>query len=56
MNKTLGQFKLHIENGSFTNNEIIVMLGENGCGKTTFIKMLTGSKKYTPDETTDEVS
>ncbi|QRV91298.1 ABC transporter [Ceratobasidium sp. AG-Ba] len=36
MTKTLGSFKLTVESGDFTNSEIIVMLGENGTGKTTF--------------------
>lgn len=31
--------------GSFTDSEIIVMLGENGTGKTTFIRMLAGLLK-----------
>jgi ATP-binding cassette subfamily E protein 1 len=38
-------FKLHVEPGSFTDSEIIVMLGENGTGKTTFIRMLAGLLK-----------
>jgi translation initiation factor RLI1 len=42
MSKTLGSFKLHIQEGSFSGSEILVMLGENGTGKTTFIKMLAG--------------
>jgi len=35
-------FKLNVEAGEFTDSEIIVMLGQNGTGKTTFIKMLAG--------------
>mmetsp|Transcript_44486 Transcript_44486/g.144410 ORF Transcript_44486/g.144410 Transcript_44486/m.144410 type:complete len:615 (+) Transcript_44486:118-1962(+) len=42
MTKTLGTFTLHVEAGSFSGSEILVMLGENGTGKTTFIKMLAG--------------
>lgn len=48
MSKTLGNFKLHVEAGSFTDSEIVVMLGENGTGKTTFIRMLAGLLK--PDD------
>jgi ATP-binding cassette subfamily E protein 1 len=43
MQKTLGDFHLSIETGSFTDSEIIVMMGENGTGKTTFCKMLAGA-------------
>ena len=42
MTKTLGTFKLTVETGGFTDSEIIVMLGENGMGKTTFVKLLAG--------------
>lgn len=45
MQKTLGGFKLTIEPGSFSDSEIIVMLGENGTGKTTFVRMLAGVMK-----------
>ena len=43
-----GGFELEIEGGQFTDSEIIVMLGENGTGKTTFIKMLAG--RLAPDD------
>lgn len=42
MAKTLGGFHMDIEPGEFTDSEIIVMLGENGTGKTTFIRLLAG--------------
>jgi ATP-binding cassette subfamily E protein 1 len=53
MTRTQGSFKLHVEAGSFTDSEIIVMLGENGTGKTTFIRMLAGM--LPPDDATIEV-
>lgn len=55
MTKSLGSFTLHVEEGSFTNSEIIVLLGENGSGKTTLIRMLTGDPKVVPDKKDFEV-
>jgi len=52
MTKKLGNFNLHVEAGEFTDSEIIVMLGENGTGKTTFIRMLAGM--LPPDEGSSE--
>lgn len=40
MTKTQGNFKLRVVEGEFTDSQIVVMLGENGTGKTTFIRML----------------
>ncbi|XP_057448837.1 ABC transporter E family member 2-like [Lotus japonicus] len=40
MTKTRGKFELRVVEGEFTDSQIIVMLGENGTGKTTFIRML----------------
>ncbi|GAA5913844.1 hypothetical protein JCM8208_004768 [Rhodotorula glutinis] len=51
MTKTQGNFKLHLDAGSFTDSEIIVLLGENGTGKTTFVKLLAG--KDLPDNKDD---
>ena len=51
MEKTLGGFHLKIETGTFTDSEIIVMMGENGTGKTTFCRMLAGAEK--PDGDVD---
>eukprot|EP00051_Salpingoeca_urceolata_P009799 m.119065 g.119065 ORF g.119065 m.119065 type:complete len:602 (-) comp16452_c0_seq6:133-1938(-) len=45
MHKQMGAFELKVEAGSFNDSEIIVMLGENGTGKTTFIRMLAGLLK-----------
>ena len=48
MTKTLiskkkdSKFVLHVEAGKFTDTSLIVLLGQNGVGKTTFIKMLAG--------------
>jgi len=54
MTKTLGGFKLSVDGGGFTDSEIIVMLGENGTGKTTFVRLLAGLE--TPDDETDKMS
>lgn len=43
MARTQGDFKLSIEPGEFTDSEIIVMMGENGTGKTTFCRLLAGA-------------
>lgn len=56
MSKTLGDFKLNVEEGTFTNCEIIVLLGENGTGKTTLVRLLSGDKKCLPDEASFDVN
>lgn len=42
LTKTLGPFKLTVEAGVFKPSEIVMMLGQNGTGKTTLIKILAG--------------
>ncbi|KAL3917872.1 MAG: hypothetical protein SGILL_004509 [Bacillariaceae sp.] len=44
------KFILHVEEGQFTDSEIIVLLGENGTGKTTFVRMLAGLQKSDEQE------
>jgi len=51
MCKKLGPFELKISGGMFSQSEIIVMLGQNGTGKTTFIKMLAGHMPADGDDT-----
>lgn len=46
--KDYGDFKLEVQAGGISMGEVIGILGMNGIGKTTFIKMLAGVEK--PDE------
>ncbi|KAK5675475.1 Fe-S cluster-binding ribosome biosynthesis protein [Elasticomyces elasticus] len=50
MSKTLGGFNLTIQTGEFTDSEILVLMGENGTGKTTFCRMLAGAEKPDGDQ------
>uniref|UniRef100_A0AC35TZ53 RNase L inhibitor n=1 Tax=Rhabditophanes sp. KR3021 TaxID=114890 RepID=A0AC35TZ53_9BILA len=47
--KKLGDFELYVEKGTFTSSEIIILLGENGMGKTSFIRLLAGALKLDDD-------
>ncbi len=50
MEKTFKGFKLAVEPGEIKSGEIIGILGPNGIGKTTFVKMLAGIEE-TDDKT-----
>jgi len=53
LTKTMKGFKLSVKAGNFTDSEILVMLGENGTGKTTFIRMLAGALKPDGEDKVD---
>ncbi|KAJ2718821.1 Fe-S cluster-binding ribosome biosynthesis protein [Coemansia sp. Benny D115] len=55
MTKTLGNFKLKVQSGSFTDSQCVVLLGENGTGKTTLIRMLVGNLKPDNDAETPQL-
>lgn len=42
---TKGRFNLTVNPGGFTTSQIVVFLGENGTGKTTFVKIMGGTEK-----------
>ena len=45
MEKTFKDFKVAIEPGEIRSGEIIGILGPNGIGKTTFVKILAGDRR-----------
>ena len=42
MHKKLGDFELTVEAGQYNSSEIVILLGENGTGKTTLVNLLAG--------------
>mmetsp|Transcript_58988 Transcript_58988/g.128064 ORF Transcript_58988/g.128064 Transcript_58988/m.128064 type:complete len:134 (-) Transcript_58988:860-1261(-) len=42
-----GNFEMTIESGGWSSSEITVIMGQNGTGKTTFIKLLAGQLQPT---------
>ena len=54
--KRLGNFSLKAHNGSIHKNEIIGILGENGIGKTTFVKILANVLKQDKGEISKKVT
>eukprot|EP00928_Gymnodinium_smaydae_P046877 TRINITY_DN31256_c0_g1_i1.p1 TRINITY_DN31256_c0_g1~~TRINITY_DN31256_c0_g1_i1.p1 ORF type:complete len:641 (+),score=166.41 TRINITY_DN31256_c0_g1_i1:78-1925(+) len=55
LTKMMGSFRLDVHEGTFADSEILVMLGQNGTGKTTFIRMLAGLLKADPVDGQEEV-
>jgi ATP-binding cassette subfamily E protein 1 len=56
MTKTFEGFQLNIENGKVKQGEVIGILGPNGIGKTTFVKILAGIIKTDLGKSEPEIS
>ncbi len=54
--KKLGKFELKAEGGEVAKNDVIGILGENGTGKTSFVKILAGEEKPDSGEVDEEVT
>ena len=54
--KTFKGFKLAVKQGEIKRSEIIGILGPNGIGKTTFVKILAGSEKSDEEQQIGELS
>ncbi|MBI2665861.1 ribosome biogenesis/translation initiation ATPase RLI [Candidatus Woesearchaeota archaeon] len=55
LNVNVGKFQLKTGMGTLYKNEIVGILGENGIGKTTFVKMLAGLVKQDSGEIDEKV-
>ncbi len=53
--KKLGNFLLNAEEGRIDKGDVIGILGENGIGKTTFVKMLAGAIKKDAGELNESI-
>ncbi|MDP7975165.1 MAG: ribosome biogenesis/translation initiation ATPase RLI [Thermoprotei archaeon] len=51
MSKALGSFRLEVEEGTARQSSVVALLGRNGTGKTTFVRMLAGILKPDLGET-----
>jgi ATP-binding cassette subfamily E protein 1 len=56
MEKTFKGFKLTVKQGEIKRSEIIGILGPNGIGKTTFVKILAGIEKSDEEQQIGELS
>lgn len=56
LEKKLGRFSLHAEKGELQKHLVVGILGENGIGKTTFIKLLAGILKPERGEMDNTIS
>ncbi|MHA1749967.1 MAG: ribosome biogenesis/translation initiation ATPase RLI [Promethearchaeota archaeon] len=54
MDKQLGNFSLHVNGGVINEGEIIGIVGPNGIGKTTFIKMLAEIEAAKEDDSSSD--
>ncbi len=56
LSKTLGSFKFRASPGGLSRKHVIGVLGENGIGKSTFMKILAGELKVDSGKVSDKVS
>jgi len=53
--KKLDKFELDAKDGNLSRREVVGVLGENGIGKTTFVKILAGVTKQDEGEVTNDI-